>query len=173
MACELPAKHSVALTAWDCQELARQLTTDGVVAAISPDTVRRILANQQLKPWRVHAWLSPKVPRDAAFVTKVREIIDLYTRQLSGDDMVLCVDEKTSLQPRKRAAPSMAAAPKRPVRVEHEYARDGALHLIAAFDTRTGKVSGMRFERKRAVEFVAFLEHLELRAARPELWGKV
>jgi transposase len=47
------------------------------------------------------------------------------------------------------------------VRVEHEYGRCGALNLFAAFDTRTGKVYGMTAERKRQVEFIAFLEQLD------------
>jgi hypothetical protein len=34
-------------------------------------------------------WLSPKVPRDAAFAASVREIGDLYTRPLRADEMVL------------------------------------------------------------------------------------
>jgi hypothetical protein len=36
-----------------------------------------------------------------------------------------------------------------------------AWHLFAAFDTRSGKVYGRTAERKRQVEFIAFLEQLE------------
>jgi hypothetical protein len=43
----------------------------------------------------------------------------------------------------------------------HEYGRCGALNLFAAFDTRTGKVSGQTAGRKRPSEFIAFLEHLD------------
>lgn len=45
------------------------------------------------------------------------------------------------------------AQPKLPVRVEHEYQRFGALNLFAAFDTRTGKVWGQTYERKRQEEY--------------------
>ena len=47
--------------------------------------------------------------------------------------MVLCVDEKTSLQPRPRKAKTLPAKPGVPVRVEHEYECQGALNLFAAF----------------------------------------
>jgi transposase len=161
MACERPDKLGRSLSQWDCRELANQLVRDGVVASISPDTVRRILENHQLKPWRHHLWLSPKVPRDAAFAACVQAIADLYTRQLGPHEMVLCVDEKTSLQPRPRKAPTKGAQPGRPVRVEHEYGRCGALNLFAAFDTRTGKVYGHTAERKRQKEFIEFLEMLD------------
>jgi transposase len=161
MACERPDDRGRSLSTWDCREMARQLVTEGVVACISPDTVRRILEHHHLKPWRQHLWLSPKVPRDEAFAAAVREICDLYTRPLQEGEMVLCVDEKTSLQPRPRKSPTLAAQPKRPIRVEHEYGRCGALNLFAAFDTRTGKVYGRTAERKRQVEFIAFLEQLD------------
>lgn len=141
--------------------MARQLVAEGVVPGISPDTVRRVLEHHHLKPWRHHLWLSPKAPRDEAFAAAVQEVSDLYTRPLGADEVVLCVDEKTSLQPRPRKSPTLAAQPERPVRVEHEYGRCGALNLFAAFDTRTGKVYGMTAERKRQAEFIAFLEQLD------------
>ncbi len=161
MACEAPDRLGCSLAQWDCVELARKLVADGVVDRISPQTVGRILNSHRLKPWRHHLWLSPKVPRDAVFAAQVQEICDLYTRTLLPWEMVLCVDEKTSLQPRTRLSPTLPAQPDQPVRVEHEYQRKGALNLFAAFDTRTGKVYGQTAERKRQVEFLAFLEQLD------------
>jgi hypothetical protein len=67
LACELPDDAGRSLSTWTCAELARTLTTSGVVETISPQSVQRILSSHKLKPWRVHHWLSTKVPRDAAF----------------------------------------------------------------------------------------------------------
>jgi len=161
IACELPDQLGRSLSQWDCVELGRKLVADGVVPSISPQTVGRILADHRLKPWRHHLWLSPGVPRDAAFAACVEQIVDLYTRPLEANEIVLCVDEKTSLQPRPRLSPTLPAQPDRPVRVEHEYQRKGALNLFAAFDTRSGKVYARTAERKRQVEFIAFLEQLD------------
>ena len=158
MACERPDKLGRSLSQWDCRELAEQLVREGVVRSISPDTVRRILENHHLKPWRHHLWLSPKVPRDADFAARVQDISDLYTRPLAPHEMVLSVDEKTSLQPRPRKAPTKPACPRRPVQVEHEYGRCGALNLFAAFDTRTGKVYGHTAERKMERQLIADYE---------------
>jgi transposase len=149
------------LSQWDCTEIARQLVRDGVVASISAETVRQILLHHRLKPWRQKMWLSPKVPRDAAFASQVQGICELYTRALRPDEVVLCADEMTSLQPRPRKSPTKAATKDRPTRVEHEYGRCGALNLFAAFDTRTGKVYGLTASRKRQAEFITFLEQLE------------
>jgi transposase len=161
IACERPDRYGRSLAKWDCQELARQLVHERRVERISADTVGRILNNHRLKPWRHHLWLSPQVPRDATFAAQVQEICALYTRPLATHEVVLCVDEKTSLQPRPRTTPTRPALPEQPVRVEHEYGRCGALNLFAAFDTRTGKVYGLTAERKRQVEFIAFLEMLD------------
>ena len=70
---------------------------DRVVESISAATVRRILLSHRLKPWRQQAWLSPEVPRDAAFGARVQAICDLNTRPLGHDEVVLCADEMTSL----------------------------------------------------------------------------
>src|SRR3982750_3455770 len=102
IACERPDELGRSLSQWDCAEIARQLERDGVVTQISTETVPRILLHHRLKPWRQEMWLSPKVPRDAAFAAQVQEVCDLYTRPLGPDEVVLCVDEMTSLQPRPR-----------------------------------------------------------------------
>lgn len=161
VACERPDQVGCSLSHWDCPELARKLKADGVAQSISPATIRRILRSQKLKPWQHHLWLSAKVPRDQQFVQPVHTLTDLYTRILTESEMVLCVDEKTNLQPRPRLAATLPSLPGRPVRLEHEYKRVGALHLFAAFDTRTGKVYARTETRKRQIEFIAFLAQLE------------
>ncbi len=134
---------------------------DEVVETISPDTVWRILDNHKLKPWRHKMWLSPRVTRDGAFKAAVLEISDLYTRPLLSNEVVLCCDEKTSIQPRPRKSLTRPARPGRPIQLEHEYTRAGALNLFAAFDTRSGKVWGQCHARKRQVDFIPFLEMLD------------
>jgi len=161
VACEMPDLRGRSLSQWDCVELARQLEAEGVVESISAQSVRRILASHRLKPWRHHLWLSPKVPRDAAFADAVRNLSDLYSRPLEAHEVVLCVDEKTNLQPRTRKAKTLPPEPGKPILVENEYEREGALHLFAAFDTRSGKVYHSTGERKRQLEFIQLLEILD------------
>jgi len=76
--------------------------------------------------------------------------------------MVLSVDEKTSLPPRPRLAPTLPAQPQNiPNRHAPESKRAGALNLLAAFDTRSGKVYGHCSERTRQRECMAFLDVLD------------
>ena len=164
LACELPDTADRSLSLWTCAELARTLRRDGIVESISPQSVQRLLESQKLKPWRVHYWLSPKVPRDTAFRQTVLDLCELVTRPLEAYERVLSLDEKTSVQPRPRTAPNRPALPGCiPVHVEHEYARAGALNLLAGFDTRGGEVIGICRKRKRQVEFIELLEQIDRR----------
>jgi len=162
LACELPDEQRRSLSLWTCAELARTLKRDGVVADISPQSVQRLLMGHKLRPWRTHYWLSPKRPRDDEFVRRTLNISELYTRPLGLHEVVLCLDEKSSIQPRPRVHQTKPAQPGgRPIRLEHEYARRGALNLLAAFNTRTGKVIGILRKRKRQIEFIALLEEID------------
>jgi hypothetical protein len=89
------------------------------------------------------------------------KIVDLYTRTLADWEMMLCIDEKTNLQPRPKLASTLPTRPGLPTRLEHEYKRAGALHLFAAFDTRTGKVYARTALGKRQKEFIALLTQLD------------
>jgi len=150
------------LSLWTCGELARTLKRDGIVDTISPETIRRMLASSKLRPWRVHHWLSAKVERDEAFRATVEAICELYTRKLRRDERVFSLDEKTSIQPRPRKAPTRPALPdNQPVQLENEYSRVGALNLVAALDTRSGEVIGICRRRKRQVEIIELLEEID------------
>jgi transposase len=63
--------------------------------------------------------------------------------------------------PVRACTPPVLPGPDGPIQVEHEYRRDGALNLFAGFGTRTGRVYGQWYARKRQGEFIAFLESLD------------
>ena len=159
---ERPDNAGRSISHWFCIDMASQLIAEDLVESISIETIRRILNNYKLKPWRVHIWLKSKYPRDEEFYRTVKEIINFYTEQLDDDEIVLSVDEKTSLQPRPGSFAVKPALPgNKPNLQEREYERAGALQLFAAFDTRTGKVYGQCHDRKRQVEFISFPEYLD------------
>ena len=161
LACQRPDDAGQSLSQWQCPDIARQLVNDGIVQSISDETIRRILVQHDLKPWRFHMWMNPH-ERDQEFYDRISDAIDLYTRPRRDDEMVLCTDEKTSLQPRPRPAATKPALPGgSPNLVEHNYIRQGALNLFSAFDVHTGHVYGQCYHRKRQKEFIAFLTYLE------------
>jgi hypothetical protein len=121
--------------------------------AISPSTIWRILDTDAIKPWRHEYWI---FPRDPAFSEKAGRVLDLYAgtwegKPLGGRDYIISSDEKTSIQARIRCHATLPTAPGRPMRVEHEYERGGALQYLAAWDVRRGQVLG-RCEAKTGIE---------------------
>jgi transposase len=142
LACQLPATTGVPLARWTAPELAAELAAQGLVSPISPSSVLRILAEHPIKPWQYQSWI---FPRDPGFAAKATVILDLYQgyyqgKRLRPGDRIISVDAKPSIQARARCHTTGPPGPGRPVRVEHEYERAGALALLAALDVRTGKV---------------------------------
>jgi transposase len=142
LACQLPAATGVPLSRWTGPELLAEVTRAGTDCELSASSVLRILAEHPVKPWQYQSWISV---RDPDFEAKAAVILDLYQGSYQGTplqpgDRILSVDAKPSIQARGRCRPTAPAARGKPVRVEHEYVRHGALALLAALDVRTGKV---------------------------------
>jgi DDE superfamily endonuclease len=166
LACELPSRRGLPLARWSVAELRQEAVASGLVAKISGTTLWRWLGQDALRPWRHRSWI---FPRDPQFARKAGRVIDLYQRRWKGAalgprDYVLCVDEKTSIQARRRKHRSLPPAPGRPIYVEHEYARAGALAYLAAWDVQRAKLFG-RCERKNGI---AAFEHLIVQIMRKQ-----
>jgi hypothetical protein len=69
---------------------------------------------------------------------------------LGPNDFVISADEKTSIQARRRKQPNLPPASDRPMRVQHEYFREGAWTYLAAWDVHRAKVFG-RCEHKTGI----------------------
>jgi transposase len=144
LACALPHERGLPLSRWSCHDIACEAIGRGIVASISGATVWRWLSADAIRPWRYRSWI---FPRDPGFQEKAGRVLDLYQGFWGGEplgpaDYVLSADEKTSIQARNRKHATLASAPGEPMRVEHEYARKGALAYLAAWDVRRAKLFG-------------------------------
>jgi hypothetical protein len=144
LACELPATLGVPLSRLSIADIAREARRNGLVATVSDKTVWRWLHEDAIRPWHHRTWI---FPRDPQFAVKAGRVLDLYARRWDGraldaNDFVLSTDEKTSIQARIRLHPSTPPAPRQPMRVEHEYARGGALAYLAVLDVHRATVFG-------------------------------
>jgi transposase len=162
LACQLPAETGVPLSRWSCPELARQVISRGIALAISPATVRRILAADAIKPWQYRSWL---FVRDPDFAAKAGRVLDLYARTFDGarlgeDEYVISSDEKTSIQARCRCHPTLPPGTARTMRVEHEYDRGGALAYLAAYDVHRAQVIGLCAESTGIDPFMELVEEV-------------
>ncbi|HEX9354336.1 MAG TPA: IS630 family transposase [Streptosporangiaceae bacterium] len=168
LACQLPADTGVPLSRWTGPELKRELEARSLVSApVSVSSLLRFLAEDPVKPWQYQSWI---FPRDPHFEAKAKVILDLYQgfyggKPLSADDRILSFDAKPSIQARNRIHATLPAAPGRPVRVEHEYVRHGALALLAGLDVHTGQVFA---STPKTTGIIPFMELAGQVMARPE-----
>jgi hypothetical protein len=114
------------------------------VASLSGSTLWRWLHQDAIRPWYHRSWVFPK---DPDFAEKAGRLLDLYSRQwedkpLKPDEFVICADEKTSIQARRRLHPTEPCKPGRAARVENRYKRGGAWVYLSALDVHNARVFG-------------------------------
>src|SRR5215203_4543324 len=153
IACELPATSGVPLSRWSTEEVAREVIARGLVGQISGTTIWRWLSEDAVRPFYHRSWI---FPRDPDFGHKAGRVLDHYEGwweggPLEANEYVVSADEKTSIQARNRCHRSQPAGEGRPVRVEHEYEREGALAYLAAWDVHRARLFG-RCESKNGIE---------------------
>jgi hypothetical protein len=143
IACEAVCQTKLPLSRLSTADLADRASRD-LGRSISPSTVWRILDADAIKPWRYQYWIFPSDPK---FSEKAGRARDLYAGSWDGKplgrrDYIISSGEKTSIQARIRCQATLPTGPRRPMRVEHEYERGGALQYLAAWDVRRGRVLG-------------------------------
>lgn len=130
---------------------------------IPPDQVWRILRRNGIQLQRRRSWC---ISTDPEFAPKAAEIVGFYLDP-PENAVVLCVDEKPSIQALERAQGYLRLPNGRAVRGQsHEYKRHGTTTLFAALEVATGKITGMHAKRKRREEFLIFMNQIV--AAYPE-----
>ena len=150
----LPIAHS------SLEDLAIQIVKDAHYRDMSRSTLNRILNSNDLKPHRCTQWLHSDDPE---FEAKALHIAQLYLdapRLHQHGELVLCVDEKTSIQALERKYPGRPMEPGRPERREFEYIRHGTRCLIASLVVPTGQILGNVGKRRGSVDFCRHLRHV-------------
>ena len=137
-------------THWSCRTMSAKV-------GVSPATVQRVWAARGLKPHLVNSF---KLSNDPRFEEKLIDVVGLYLAP-PDNAIVLCLDEKSSVQALDRTQPSLPLKKGRAATMTHDYKRNGTTTLFAALDVLTGKVIGQCLPRHRHEEFLKFLRTIE------------
>jgi transposase len=116
---------------WTLDLLAGEMVKLTEHAAVSRETVRRRLAEKELKPWQKDMWCIPKV--DGAYVARMEDVLDLYAEEPDPQYPVVCFDESPTQLIGEVREP-IPAAPGRPERYDCEYRRNGTANLFVFLD---------------------------------------
>jgi transposase len=117
-------------------------------AGLSRETVRRRLAENDLKPWRREMWCIPQV--DGAYVARMEDVLDLYAEVPDPRRPVVCFDESPT-QLIGEVRPPTPATSGQLARYDCEYRRNGTVNLFVFLDAhrpwRRVKVTEQRTAR--------------------------
>ena len=135
--------------------------TGGLIAAelgdVHEQQVWRFLREQRIDLDGSKSWCESDDPE---FAAKAAEIVGLYLAP-PENAIVICVDEKPSIQALERAQGYLKLPNGRALSGHsHDYTRHGTTTLFAALDLATGKVAAAHTKRRRRVEFLAFMDDL-------------
>src|SRR6266851_502596 len=103
---------------------------------VSDDQVWRVLRKHDICLQRRRSWC---ISTDPEFGPKAADIVGLYLNP-PENALVLCVDEKPSIQALERTQPLLPLRAKKPRAWTNEYVRHGTQTMIAALEIATGKV---------------------------------
>jgi transposase len=116
---------------WTLELLAGEIVKLTGHEELSRETVRRRLAENDLKPWRKDMWCIPKV--DAEYVARMEDVLDLYAEAADPARPVVCFDESPTQLIGEVRQP-IPAAPARLERYDCEYRRNGTANLFVFLD---------------------------------------
>src|SRR5205085_3599954 len=133
---------------WTLGLLANAMVQLTEHAEVSRETVRRRLAENDLKPWRRDMWCIPQV--DGNYVARMEDVLDLYAEPPDPTRPVVCFDESPTQLIGEVRQP-IPAAPGQLERYDCEYRRNGTVNLFVFLDAhrpwRRVKVTDQRTAR--------------------------
>ena len=137
-------------THWSTRSMAAHI-------GVGKDTVQRIWANHEVKPWRSETF---KLSNDPLFEEKLVDVVGLYMNPPEAA-VVFSFDEKTQVQALDRTQPSLPLRPGRAGTMTHDYKRNGTTDLFAALNVRTGEVLTECRSRHTGDDVLAFFKKID------------
>jgi DDE superfamily endonuclease/Homeodomain-like domain len=129
----------------------------GALGDVSARQVWRVLARHRISLQRRHSWC---ISTDPQFAAQAADLVGIY---LAPPDhaVVLCVDEKPSIQALERAQGYLRLPNGQALKgFNHEYERHGTTTLFAALNVSTGQVKAGHYARRRRREFLDFMNEV-------------
>ena len=125
--------------------------------SLSGETVRRRLAENDLKPWRRDMWCIPHV--DGEYVARMEDVLDLYAEPPDPKRPLVCFDE-TPVQLIGEVRQPIPPEPGKRERYDYEYRRNGTVNLFVTFDPHRGWRNVEVTDRRTFVDYAYCMREL-------------
>jgi transposase len=158
LACLEPIAKGLHITHWSSDDLARQAVTDGIVSAVSPATIRRILHDVDLQPHRTRYWKTARL--DSRFKERTGQVLWCYAnaaRLAEQGIWVVCVDEIPTFQVLERK-PIRRAIPGSIEQQEFDYIRHGTVNMLVFLVVHSGLMELAFLAKNDAEHYIPELE---------------
>jgi transposase len=142
---------------WTLELLAGEMVKLTGHVELSRETVRRRLAEKELKPWRKDMWCIPKV--DAEYVARMEDVLDLYGETADPKRPVVCFDESPTQLIGEVRQP-IPAKPGQLQRYDCEYRRNGTANLFVFLDAHRPWRNVKVTERRAAEDFAQCMREI-------------
>ena len=142
---------------WTLELLADELVRLTPHESLSRETVRRRLAENELKPWRQKMWCVPQI--NGEYVARLEDVLDLYAQAPDPQHPVVCLDE-SPIQLIGEVRQPIPAAPGQVQRYDYEYHRNGTMNLFVVLDAHRSWRRVTVTERRTAQDYAARLRDL-------------
>ena len=116
---------------WSFRLLADRMVKLEYVDEISHETVRRVMDENELKPWLKKEWCIPP-QQNAEFVYHMEDVLDVYHRPADPRFPLVCFDE-TPVQLVSETRRALPMRPGMPECYDYEYRREGHANLFMFF----------------------------------------
>jgi transposase len=154
VACSKPPEGRAS---WTLQLLADEMVRLTVHDRISDETVRRRLAEMDLKPWQRKMWCVPKI--DAEYVARMEGVLALYAEPPDSKRPVVCFDE-TPRQLIGEARVPVRAEPGKRARFDYEYVRNGTANVFMFVDVHRPWRHAKVTDRRACTDFAECMRDL-------------
>lgn len=142
---------------WTLELLAGEMVRLTNLSSLSRETIRRRLAENDLKPWQRKMWCIPAV--DAEFVLRMEDVLDLYEEPSNRKRPVVSFDE-TPIQLIGETRTPVPARSGHPARIDYEYRRNGTANLFVFVDAHESWRHVKVTEQRTALDFAECMRDL-------------
>jgi len=143
---------------WTLNLIKERVVKSKITKDISRETVRVILQEHDLKPWRQKSWCVPDL--DDEFIERMEDVLAVYEGEHSSSRPLICIDEKP-IQLLSDVRGGSGVSPGNIKKIDYEYKRMGTANVFCAVDPKSGIYINKVTKNRTGREFAKFLASIE------------
>lgn len=142
---------------WTLELIKGRLEEESVIEKISKESIRLVLKEHDLKPWRQKMWCVPSL--DNEYIKRMEQVLDVYEMPYDSEVPVVCIDEKP-VQLTVDGREFIPMTEGKPKRVDYEYIRNGTANVFCGVEPKAGVYFNKVTKRRTALDFAEFIADL-------------